>query len=93
MNSENLKAMDIIIKQIKTMINQKVSQLSYDKTFLSLILNKNEDGTYKISYLGHEYNVPNALPIDLKIGQYVWVKIPSGTLRKMHICNIVKNEP
>ena len=50
---------------------------------------KNSDGTYQINYKGQIYNVPNALGTTLSLGQSVWVKIPSGIFRNMHICGVI----
>ena len=51
-------------------------------------MDKNDDGTYQISYMNQPYNVYNALGTDLKLGQSVWVKIPCGIFREMHICGV-----
>lgn len=77
-----------ILKAIEIMIDQKNQKLKYDKTFKSTIWGKNEDGTYQISYMNQLYNVYNALGTDLELGQSVWVKIPSGIFRNMHICGV-----
>ena len=69
-------------------IENKNQKLKYDKTFKSTIWGKNEDGTYQISYMNQLYNVYNALGTDLELGQSVWVKIPSGIFRNMHICGV-----
>ena len=38
---------------------------------------------------GVERKLECAIPnITLKVGQYVWVKIPSGRLEDMHICGV-----
>lgn len=70
------------------MLDAKVKNLNYDKTFKGTIWGKNDDGTYKINYLGQQYNVRNALGTDLQPGQSVWIKIPGGIFRNMHICGI-----
>lgn len=77
-----------ILKSINTIINRQLRNLKYDKTFKSTIWKKNDDGTYQISYKSQLYNVFNTLETDLKLGQSVWVKIPCGVLRDMHICGI-----
>ena len=77
-----------ILKAIEIMIDQKNQKLKYDKTFKSTIWGKNEDGTYQISYMNQLYNVYNALGTDLELGQSVWVQIPSGIFRNMHICGV-----
>lgn len=91
MTDQNNQALDVLIKEVLFAIDKKTSGLTYDKTFETVILAKNNNGTYKIRHLDQEYNIKNALAVDdLKVGQRVWVKIPSGMLRKMHVCGIVR---
>ncbi len=77
-----------IIKSINTLLYERIKNLKYDKTFKSTVWCKNDDGTYQISYMNQLYNVYNAIGTDLSLGQEVWVKIPSGIFREMHICGI-----
>ena len=77
-----------VINMINTILDERLKKLKYDKTFKSTIWGKNEDGTYQISYMNQWYNVYNALGTDLELGQSVWVKIPSGIFRNMHICGV-----
>lgn len=88
MQNENNKALDMLINKIVSIVETKNQKLKYDKTFKCTIWGKNTDGTYQISYMGQVYNVPNALGTDLELGQSVWVKIPSGIFRNMHICGV-----
>ena len=88
MTDENTKAIDLLVNKIVSIVENKNQKLKYDKTFKSTIWGKNEDGTYKISYMNQLYNVYNALGTDLELGQSVWVKIPSGIFRNMHICGV-----
>ena len=79
---------NMIIKSVNTILNERLKGLKYDKTFISTVWEKNEDGTYQIAHPGQLYNVYNALGTELQLGQSVWVKIPSGIFRNMHICGI-----
>lgn len=88
MKTENNKALQIIIDKITTIVESRIKKIGYDQTFKSTIWEKNDNGTYQISYLNQKYNVPNALGTTLNVGQSVWVKIPCGILRNMHICGI-----
>lgn len=88
MADENTKALDVLVNKIVSIIENKNQKLKYDKTFKSTIWGKNEDGTYQISYMNQLYNVYNALGTNLELGQSVWVKIPSGIFRNMHICGL-----
>lgn len=85
MKNENNKALDILVSKITSIVNNAVANLKYDKTFQATIWGINDDGTYKINYLGKTYNVPNALPSTLSLGQKVQVSIPSGVFRNMYI--------
>lgn len=90
MTHTNSKALDVLVDKIISIVEKKNENLKYDKTFKSTVWKINENGTYQIRYLGQPYNVNNALGTTLSLGQSVWVKIPSGTFRNMHICGIVK---
>lgn len=72
-------------KKISDLINEKTSNLKYDKTFKSTIWKINSDNTYSISYKNKLYDVPNATAITLSLGQTVFVTIPSGIFRNMYI--------
>lgn len=88
MTNENSKALDILVDKIISIIDKKLENLKYDKTFKSTVWGINDDGTYQISYKNQLYNVHNTLGTDLKLGQSVWIKIPSGIFRNMHICGV-----
>ncbi len=88
MANENNNAVDILLSKIVSIIENKTQKLKYDKTFKSAVWGKNVDGTYQISYMNQLYTVHNALGTDLKLGQIVWVKIPCGIFREMHICGV-----
>ena len=88
MANENSKALRLLINKMIAMTDKKIERLSYDKTFKSTVWEKNKDGSYRISYLGQLYSVPNALETELTPGQNVWVKIPGGVLKHMHICGV-----
>lgn len=88
MANENSKALHLLISKIIAMVDKKNEQLGYDKTFKATVWDKNKDGSYRISYLGQLYSVPNALDTDVTPGQNVWVKIPGGVFKNMHICGI-----
>lgn len=77
-----------LIKIINTLLDERVNHLKFDKTFKATIWKINTDNTYQINYKGQLYSVPNALGTTLSLGQSVWVKIPSGIFRNMHICGI-----
>ena len=86
--TNNEKALDILVKKFSHMIDEKLPKHPPDHTFKSTVWGKNDDGTYVISYKNQKYNVHNALGTDLRIGQSVFVKIPGGVFRYMHISGL-----
>ena len=88
-NHGNNKALDVLVEKILSIVNKTNESLKFDKTFRSTVWKINTNGTYQIRYLGQPYNVYNALGTTLSLGQSVWVKIPSGVFRDMHICGII----
>lgn len=84
------KALETIVDRVIQSINRKISTLPSDKTFPSVAYGKDENGKYKIVFEGRLRNVQNALPCELKTGELVWVKIPEGKLKDMHICGLRK---
>ena len=79
-----------IVNEVLRAIDNKNAKLRYDKTFPAVIYGKDEKGKYLIPYEGRLRAISSGLSEELKNGQKVWVKIPCGTLREMHICNIRK---
>lgn len=80
-----------IIKTIQIMIDERIGNYKADKTFPSVIKQKNTDGTYVVlDDSGGERKVKCCIPdLDLKVGQRIYVKIPSGSLQNIHIVGIV----
>lgn len=86
--TNNEKALDILVEKFRYLIKESLPKRPPDHTFKSTVWGKNDDGTYVISYKNQKYNVHNALGTDLRIGQSVFVKIPGGVFRHMHICGL-----
>lgn len=82
------KAINMLAKQIAALV--KTHEHKYDRTFSSAIKSVNPDSTYTImDDGGAERKVKCAIPnAVLKVGQYVWVKVPCGRLEDMHICGV-----
>ena len=86
---------DAFIKPANAMVKEfvdliKTHEHKYDRTFASAVKSINKDNTYTIMDDGGvERKVKCSIPnVTLKIGQYVWVKIPSGKIEEMHICGL-----
>lgn len=82
------KTVDILLKQMASLIDAKLKSLTFDETFGSVIKEVGEKGNYKIIKNGQLYEVKNATDIHFKVGQSVWVKVPCGNLNNMHICGM-----
>lgn len=79
-----------IIKAIDTLLEERLKRMKYDRTFKSTVLRKLSNSIYEINYLGQTYRIPNALGTELGVGQSVWVKLPCGDFKEMHICGIIR---
>lgn len=87
-SNKNINAVEMLAEQIVKATQSHTH--AYDQTFSSVIKAVNNDGTYNIiDNGGAERKLKcSALNTALKIGQYVWVKIPCGRLEDMHICGL-----
>ena len=90
--NDDIKVVAMLAKEFVNLI--KTHEHKYDRTFASAIKSINKDSTYTIMDDGGverklECSIPNVV---LRVGQYVWVKIPSGRLEDMHICGIKGNK-
>ena len=80
-----------ILQSIGLLIDKKLETYKADTTFVSVIKQVNSNGTYIINdQSGTSRTVKCAIPnITLSNGQAVYVKIPCGNLKKIHICGVV----
>lgn len=86
--NQDIEAVRLISRVISDLI--KTHEHNYDRTFGSVVLNVNNNNTYTIQDDGGvQRKVKCAIPgLNLKVGQNIWVKIPSGKLEGMHICGV-----
>ena len=79
-----------IIKSIQIIVDRKLSNYKADKTYKSVIKKITPKGYVILDNAGSERTVKCCIPnLDLKIGQSVWVKEPSGKLSDLHIVGVV----
>lgn len=88
---EEKQAVDTMVSAITSAIRTSASASSHDLTFPSIVTTidsigglftiKDESGADRLITC----SIPNYKP---SIGQKVWVKIPCGKLKDMHICGI-----
>lgn len=86
---DNRNVISGLLNEVSKLVDSKISTLRFDRTFKATIWKINSNNTYSINYKGQLYDVINATGTSLSLGQSVWVKIPSGILRNMHICNVI----
>ena len=86
--NDDIMAVAMLAKEFVNLI--KTHEHKYDRTFASAVKSINRDSTYTIMDDGGvNRNVRCAIPnVALRVGQYVWVKVPSGRLEDMHICGV-----
>lgn len=79
---------DEILKTIKYAIDRKT--INCDRTYKTVIKNITPKGYVVLDRTGSERTVQCSIPgIELKVGQYVWIKEPMGDLKGLHICGVV----
>lgn len=90
--SEYSNTIETLAACIVDAVQKRMEHINCDRTFQSVILNVNTDGTYQILYIGQKYNVKNGTLACLKRGDNVWVKIPCNDLKRMHICGVINEK-
>lgn len=94
MNKEDMDAVDILCKEVLKYIDRAVKEkTTSDRTYRTVIKRIEKNGYVITDEAGQERkNVPCGIPnVELRPGQSVYVKIPCGNLKELHICNIVGN--
>lgn len=80
-----------IFKSIQTMVDKKLDNYKADRTYKSVIKRITPKGYVILDLTGSERTVPCCIPgVELKVGQYVWVKEPMGDLKGIHICGVAE---
>ena len=75
-----------ILKSIRLMIDEKISSYKADRTYKSVVKGTDKKGYVILDSTGSERTVQCCIPgVELKAGQYVWVKEPMGDLKGLHI--------
>lgn len=86
-NMEDKEAVDILVKEIMKAI--KAKSINCDRTYKTVIKDITPKGYIILDRAGSERTVKCCIPgIELRIGQYVWVKEPMGDLKGIHICGV-----
>ena len=87
-NEETNQMIESLAKEIAKALAHASSD--YDKTFISVVKQKNSDGTYNVlDNYGNIRTCVLALPnVTLSEGQRVYVTIPCGNIKNMYISGI-----
>lgn len=93
MNKEDTDAVDILCKEVLKYIDRAVKEkTASDRTYRTVIKRIEKNGYVITDETGQERTVPCGIPnVELRPMQSVYVKIPCGNLKELHICNIVGN--
>lgn len=79
-----------ILKSIQSMIDKSIGNYKADRTFRTVIKKVTHKGYVILDESGSERTVGCCIPnVSLKAGQMVWVKVPCGNIRFLHVCGIV----
>lgn len=78
---------DEILESIQTMVDRSIANCRVDITYRSVIKDITPKGYVILDETGSERTVKCSIPnLGLKKGQRVWVKMPRGQIKDMHIC-------
>ena len=79
-----------LLKAIQIMIDETVGNYKADRTFTSVIKQKNLNGTYVVlDESGGERTVKCCIPnVSFNVGQRVYVTIPSSDLKRIFISGV-----
>lgn len=78
-----------IFKSIQTMVDRAIANCKVDRTYRTVIKQVTPKGYIILDELGSERVVKCCIPnVSLNTGQMVWVKIPMGQIRWIHICGV-----
>ncbi len=78
-----------ILKSIQIMVDKSIANCKVDLTYKSVIKEITPKGYVILDRTGSERTVKCAMPnIVLSKGQTVWVKMPQGQIKDMHICGV-----
>ncbi len=81
-----------LLKTIQIMINRKLKNYRSDRTYKTVIKRIEKNGYVIIDETGSERTVPCGIPnVELRVGQYVYVKEPLGKINELHICSVAGN--
>ncbi len=84
-----LNISDEILKAIKYAVERK--KIYCDRTYKSAIKGITPKGYVVLDDTGNDRTVQCCIPnIELKVGQYVWLKEPMGKLNDLHICGVIE---
>lgn len=83
-------AVEILCKEVLKYINKATKEKTVgDVTFKSVVSIVDNDWYYVQGQDGTIRKVKCCIPnVEIKVGQPVWVKMPCGNLKDMHICGV-----
>ena len=93
MNKEDTDAVDILCKEVLKYIDRAVKEKTTSDRTYRTVIKRIEKNCYVITdETGQERTVPCGIPnVELKPMQSVYVKIPCGNLKELHICSVAEN--
>lgn len=85
-----IKETDYILNAIEMLIDAKIKKLHLSQSFISKVTAYDEKtGLYTVVCRdGQQRNIKNISGQNIPIGKNVWVMIPDGDTKKMHIYGV-----
>lgn len=86
-SQEDIEAINVLVKEIARAIRENT--VNCDRTFKTVIKKVTSKGYVILDESGSERTVGCCIPnVSLKAGQMVWVKVPCGNIKLLHVCGL-----
>lgn len=86
-SQEDIEAVNTLVKEIARAIRENT--VNCDRTFKTAIKQVTSKGYVILDESGNERTVGCCIPnVRLKAGQMVWVKVPCGKIKLLHVCGL-----
>lgn len=81
-----------IFKAVQDMVDRAIVNCKFDRTYRTVIKRIEKNGYVITDQAGQERMAPCGIPnVELRPGQSVYVKEPTGKINELYICSVVGN--
>ncbi len=77
--NKNYKTIEKLVEKIVEIVNKEMSNASFDKTYVGVVVSKQKEKTYTIRYMDADRPFTTKYNDSLKVGDTVHVVFPMGS--------------